>query len=174
MVTDSTKQKFKVTYLAVGACIALMLGSYCYGTWMQARSAEQKRPRLALDSLLKGLREFKSKNGGFPVDLVALDKVVWKHNPPADFGPDNRRLTAANYYYLYNWVDGNVCTVWAIPCGETRTEGATIFAIISAKTIRVWKGPSLIPEDLSKLTPQPDAALLALLGMTEQKLGDQH
>jgi hypothetical protein len=167
------KSKLKMTFIILPIALLTMVVSFAYGKWDENKRAQEQVPKLAADSMVKALRQYQRSNGKFPEDLMELEKVVWKHKKVPDFGPQQKTLTVANYYYVYALVDPLTCTVWAIPSGPKREEGSTHFLVIAPQVIRHWKGPALSNDDITKIVSAPTPALLTMLGLTEQEIIDQ-
>ena len=167
------KTGVKISFILLGLCIVITIGCYCWGRWADAHAEQQLTPRLAVDSMVKSLRQYQRQTGQFPNNLAELEDQVWHHKQAPDFGADKRRLTAFNYYYVYSKIDPLKCAVWAIPSGPKRESAATIFLVVGVDVIRSWKGPSLSKVDVERLEPVPTNDLLNVLGMTEQPMIDQ-
>ncbi len=168
------KGGIKISFVALGVCILICLGCYFYGSWADAQAEQAMVPRLAVDSMVKALRQYQKQTGQFPDNLSELEQKVWHHKTVPDFGADKRRLTAFNYYYVYSKVDRLTCALWAIPSGPKRDEGSsTYFLVVGLDVIRNWKGPSLARADIEKLRPVPTNDELNVMGMTEQPMIDQ-
>ena len=67
-----------------------------------------------------------------------------------DFGADGRSLSIANYHYIYHPVDAGACTIWIIPTGPRRDEGATHFLLLYPDSLRRWKGAPLSPDESNR------------------------
>ena len=170
MFEGATKQRIKITFVMLPVCILIVIICYVYGAWARAEKEKQLVPRLGVDSMVKGLRQYQRQAGQFPGDLSELDKQIWKHKTAPDFGSTKRTLVHANYYYVYSKTDPLTCTIWAIPSGPKREEGPTLFLVVTPDVIRNWKGPALGKADIDRISSEPSADLLNMLGMTEQKL----
>src|SRR6266851_858365 len=167
------KTGLRISFILLAVAIVLTAVCYFYSRWAEAQHQQELLPRLAADSLVKGLRQYQRQTGQFPVDFAEVEQRVWKHANVPDFGPAKRTLTVANYYYMYSKVDPLTCAVWAIPSGPRREEGSTHFLVIGPEVIRRWKGPALSKADIDKLEPVPTADVLNVMGMTEQSMIDQ-
>jgi hypothetical protein len=174
MADGATKSSFKITYILTGVSLLVLVVCYFYSAWATTRREEAQKPRLALASLVKALRQYEHQAGRFPIDFIELEQKVWRHKDAPDFGAQNRRLSVANYYYMYYPVDGQTSTIWALPSGPKREDGATVFVVLTPEAIRTWKGPALEQNDLFQLRPVPDAQSLAVLGLTEQRIIEEH
>src|SRR5258707_827131 len=130
MLEGGTKTKIRLSFIMLGVTVIVVVVSYVYGVWAASKKEQEMVPRLAAESLVKGLRQFNRQNGRFPEDLAELEAKVWKHNAAPDFGPTKSTLSVANYYYVYARVDAQTGSVWAIPSGPKREEGATHFFVI--------------------------------------------
>jgi hypothetical protein len=167
------KTGLRISFILLAVAIVLTVVCYVYSRWAEAQRQQELLPRLAADSMVKGLRQYQRQTGQFPADFAELEQRVWKHTNVPDFGSAKRTLTLANYYYMYSKVDPLTCAVWAIPSGPRREEGSTHFLVIGPEVIRRWKGPALSKADIDKLEPVPTADVLNIMGMTEQSMIDQ-
>ena len=167
------KTGIKVSYIILVACILICLGCYFYGNWADAQAEQAKVPKLAVDSMVKSVRQYQKQTGQFPNDLSELEGKVWNHKKVPDFGADKRRLHAFNYYYIYSKVSPLSCAIWAIPSGPKREEAPTVFLVVGVDVIRNWKGPSLAKADVEKLPLIPTHDQLNVMGLTEQPMVDQ-
>jgi hypothetical protein len=154
----------------VGTSLVSLVVTYATVTIAAVWRAREQMPRLAADSLVKSLRTYHQQTGSFPANFRELEARVWKHKQAPDFGADDRSLTVANYYYIYYPVDANTCTVWIVPVGLRREEGATHFLLLTPGGLRRWKGAPLTLDEVKKLPAGvPQYGEMALLGMTEQQ-----
>src|SRR5260370_9113121 len=156
----------RISFILLAVAIVLTVVCYVYSRWAEAQRQQDLLPRLAADSMVKGLRQYQRQTGQFPADFAELEQRVWKHPNVLDFGPAKRTLTVANYYYMYSKVDPLTCAVWAIPSGPRREEGSTHFLVIGAEVIRRWKGPALSKADIDKLETVLNADVLYVMGIT--------
>jgi hypothetical protein len=173
MFEGARKQRIKMTFVMLPVCIIIVIICYVYGAWRKSEREQQLVPRVGVDSMVKGLRQYQRETGQFPGDFSELDKRVWKYKASPDFGSSKRTLTVANYYYVYAKTDPLTCTIWAIPSGPKREEGSTFFLVVTPDVIRRWKGPALGKADIDKIASAPTGDLLNMLGLTEQKIIDQ-
>jgi hypothetical protein len=173
MFEGARKQRIKITFVMLPVCILIVIICYVYGAWARAEKEKQLVPRLGVDSMVKGLRQYQRQTGQFPGDFSELDKRIWKYRTAPDFGSTKRTLSFANYYYVYAKSDPLTCTIWAIPSGPKREEGSTHFLVVTPDVIRNWKGPALGKADIDRISSEPTGDLLNMLGMTEQKVIDQ-
>src|SRR5438477_8515304 len=167
------KTGLRISFILLVVAIVITVVCYVYSRWAEAQREQELLPRLAAESMVKGLRQYQRQTGQFPADFAELDQRVWRHTKVPDYGPAKRTLTVANYYYMYSKVDPLTCAVWAIPSGPRREEGSTHFLVIGPEVIRRWKGPALSKADIDKLEPVPTADVLNVMGMTEQPMIDQ-
>jgi hypothetical protein len=167
------KTGIKISFVVVGLCVLICLGCYFYGNWADAQAEQAMVPKLAVDSLVKSVRQYQKQTGQFPDSLSDLEGKVWHHKPVPDFGADHRRLAAFNYYYIYSKVNPLSCAIWAIPSGPKREGSSTVFLVVGVDVIRNWKGPSLAKADVEKLPLIPTNDQLNVMGMTEQPMIEQ-
>ena len=162
-------RRLRMSFVAFGASLVALIIVYVSNTLTKALSERRETPRLAADSLVKALRIHHRQTGRFPVDLRELEARVWKHKNTPDFGADGRGLSIANYYYIYYQVDAHTSTIWIIPTGPRRDEGATHFLLLKPDNLRRWKGAPLSLGEAKNLPPVPQYGQMHLLGMTEQR-----
>lgn len=166
----ASKSRLRISVVMVGISLVGLIVTYAAVTIAAAWRAREQMPRLAADSLVKSLRTYHQQTGRFPANFRELEARVWKHKQAPDFGAEGRSLTVANYYYIYYPVDANTCTVWIVPIGPRREEGATHFLLLTPGGLRRWKGAPLTLDEVKKLpSAVPQYGQLALLGMTEQQ-----
>ena len=166
----ASKSRLRISVVMVGISLVALIVTYAAVTIAAAWRAREQMPRLAADSLVKSLRAYHQQTGRFPANFRELEARVWKHKQAPDFGVDGRSLTVANYYYIYFLVDASTCTVWIVPVGPRREEGATHFLLLTPDGLRRWKGAPLTLDDVKKLpSAVPQYNEMALLGMTEQQ-----
>jgi hypothetical protein len=169
MSEGAGKSRLRISFVMVGISLAALVVTYATVTIAAAWRAREQMPRLAADSLVKSLRAYHRQTGSFPADFRELEARVWKHQHVPDFGADGRSLTVANYYYIYYAVDASTCTIWIVPVGPRREEGATHFLLLTPDGLRRWKGAPLTLDEVKKLPAAvPQYSEMALLGMTEQ------
>ncbi|MGB9178455.1 MAG: hypothetical protein WCB68_04340 [Pyrinomonadaceae bacterium] len=170
MFVGFSKLKLRVSYVLLPVIMIALIVSYFYSAWAASKRFEAALPRDASDSIIKGLLAFENQAGRFPRTFTEVEERVWKHKKVPNFGETGRTLSAYNYHYIYFNKDAFTCTLWALPAGERRTEASSYFFYITTTSIRKWKGPDMNDDDIKKLSPTPDAALLGVLGMTEQPI----
>lgn len=154
--------------MMAGVGLLAIIVTYASLTIAAAWRASNQTPRLAVESLVKALRTYHRQTGSFPKDFRELEAHVWKHKQLLDFGADGRSLSAAYYYYLYP-VDAHTSTIWVVPTGPRREEGATHFLLLTPDNLRRWKGAPLSLDEIEKLSSVPQYKEMGALGMTEQQ-----
>lgn len=164
----SGKTRLRISFFLFGSTLAALVVCFVTAVLIETRQARRQTPRLAADSLVKALRTHHKQTGRFPSDFREVEARVWKRKTPPDFGADGRSLSVANYYYIYHRESAGVCTIWIIPTGPRRDEGATHFLLLYPGSLRRWKGAPLSPDEIKALPPVPQYREMALLGMTEQ------
>jgi hypothetical protein len=162
-------RRLRMSLVTFAASLAAIIVVYVSNTLTAAFRERRETPRLAVDSLVKALRAHHRQTGRFPSDFRELEARVWKHKNPPDFGVDGRSLSIANYYYIYHLVDAHTSTLWVIPTGPRRDEGATHFLLLRPDNLRHWKGAPLSLGEAKNLPPVPQYGQMSLLGMTEQR-----
>lgn len=162
------QKQLKITLILLPVAIVAVVGFYVYSLWATERQRTAETPVEAFDVMIRDLRSFHKKRGGFPKNLKELEGVVWEKKEAREFSKDGSGLTHWNYHYLYSPISHHQFTLWAIPMGRQREEAATWFLVITPESQRRWKGPSLTPEDIRGIRLQPLANELSVLGLVEQ------
>ncbi len=165
----TNKTGLRISFVMVGTTLVALAVTYASINIASAWRASNQMPRLAVESLVKALRTYHRQTGSFPKDFRELEARVWKHRQPPDFGADGRSLSAAYYCYLYYPVDAHTSTIWVVPTGPRREEGATHFLLLTPDNLRRWKGAPLSLDEIKKLSPIPEYKEMGVLGMTEQQ-----
>lgn len=147
---------------------SLIVGVYIYSLWASERQRAAEVPFEAADVMMRDLLSFHKKRGGFPKGLKELEGVVWEQSENRNYSNDRRGLTHRNYYYLYARLNPHCFSLWAIPMGSRRDEAATWFQVVTPESQRRWKGGSLRPEDVNRISADPSVNELSLLGLIEQ------
>ncbi len=167
-MNSNGKTRLRISFVLLCSALGALVITHASASVMEIWQARQQTPRLAVDSLVKALRTYHRQTGRFPTDFRELEVRVWKHKNPPDFGPDGRSLSIANYHYIYHPAGVRVCTIWIIPTGPRRDEGATHFLLLYPDNLRRWKGSPLSLDEIRTLPPVPQYREMALFGMTEQ------
>lgn len=162
------QKRLKTTLILVPVTFVAVVGVYVYSLWAAQRQRSAEAPVEAFDIMIRDLRLFHKKRGGFPKDLKELEGVVWEKKEGREFSKDGARLTHRNYHYLYTPISHHEFTLWAIPMGRHREEAATWFLTATPESQRRWKGPALTPEDVKTLPLYPSLQQLNVLGLIEQ------
>lgn len=158
----------KISFVLVPMSVLLVVGVYIYSLWASDRQMKADLPVEAADVMMRDLRSFHKKRGGFPKDLKELEGVVWEKKDGRNYTKDGRGLTHRNYHYFYTRLNHHRLTLWVIPVGPRRDEAPTIFLESTPKSSRKWKGPALGLEQIEKISLQPSGRLLMALGLNEQ------
>jgi len=164
-----SSRRLRMSFVMFGASLVAIIVVYVSNTVTKALNERSETPRLAADSLVKALRTHHRQTGRFPSDFRELESRVWKHKNVPDFGADGRSLSIANYYYIYHADDAHTATIWIIPTGPRRDEGATHFLLLKPDNLRRWKGAPLSLDEMKNLPPVPLYGQMHMLGMTEQQ-----
>lgn len=162
------QKQLKITLILLPVAIVAVVGFYVYSLWATERERTAETPVEAFDVMIRDLRSFHKKRGGFPKDLRELESVVWEKKETREFSKDGAGLTHRNYHYLYTPIGHHEFTLWAIPVGRQRAAATAWFLVVSPESQRRWKGPALTPEDVTGLSLRPSANQLNVLGLIEQ------
>src|SRR6266852_5675136 len=68
------KGGIKISFVVLGVCILICLICYFYGSWADAQAEQAMVPKLAVDSLVKSVRQYQKQTGQFPNDLSELER----------------------------------------------------------------------------------------------------
>lgn len=159
----------KISFVLVAISGLLLVGVYIYSLWASDRQKQAELPVEAADVLVRDLRSFHKKRGGFPGSLKELEGIVWERKETRTYSNDERGLTHRNYHYLYSRITRHEFALWAIPMGRQRDEAATWFLVVSPDSQSRWKGPALNTDDVKALSLQPSVHQLTVLGLIEQQ-----
>ena len=162
------QKRLKITLILLPIAAVTVVGVYISSLWASERQRTAEAPVEAFDVMVRDLRSFHKKRGGFPKDLKELEGVVWEKKEGREFSKGGSGLTHRNYHYLYTPISHHQFALWAIPVGRQREEAATWFLVIPPESQRRWKGPALTPEDVKALNLHPSAYQLNVLGLIEQ------
>lgn len=161
----------KISFVLVAISGLLLVGVYIYTLWASDRQRSEDLPVEAADVMVRDLRSFHKKRGGFPVNLKELEGIVWERKGTRIYSNDERGLTHRNYHYIYTRISHHEFALWAIPMGRERDDAATWFLVVSPDSQSRWKGPALNTDDVKTLSLQPSAHQLSILGLIEQPSG---
>lgn len=160
----------KISLVLIPIAFLLVVGVYAYSLWASERKRAAEIPVEAADVMMRDLLSFHNKRGGFPKDLKEMEGVIWGKNESRSYSKDKRSLTHRNYLYLYTRLNHHRSTLWAIPMGRQREEAATLFMVVTPESQRRWKGGSLGPEDVKRISVDPSGNQLNVLGLIEQPM----
>jgi hypothetical protein len=71
-----------MTFVLLPVCIIIVIISYVYGAWARSESEKQLVPRLGVDSMVKGLRQYQRETGQFPGDFSEQRRPQWPEPAP--------------------------------------------------------------------------------------------
>jgi hypothetical protein len=160
----------KISLVLIPLAILIVVATYIYSLWASETQRAAELPIEAADVMMRDVLSFHRKRGGFPKDLKDLEGVVWEKKEDRSYSNDKRVLTHRNYYYLYTRLNHHRFSLWAIPMGKHREEAATLFLVVTPESRRRWKGGSLGPEDVKRISADPSVNQLSVLGLIEQPM----
>jgi hypothetical protein len=160
------RKRTLLTFFTLLLCGLAGLGAHLYRTWAESRRHEAERPREAVAGVVSRLLVYYEKRGQFPPALSDLEGVAWQKN--FTYGAGGNTLQRHNYHYLYTRQNAQRATLWAVPVGARREEGATYFTYLTREGLWRWQGGPLTEADARQIKPLPNRALLILLGLAEQ------
>lgn len=160
--------RLKISLVSLPVVIVLLAGIYVYSLWAAERRRAADAPADATGMMVRDLLAYHKKRGGFPNDLKRLEGVVWEDKRSREFSIGNRGLIHRNYFYLYTRLGPHGFTVWAVPVGPSRDDGATFFIAGTPRGNRTWKGAALTSEIVRSISANPSEIELSSLGLVEQ------
>ena len=164
------KRRFGISYLLLVVAIVTYLGVWGYSVLAADWKAKASIPKIdPVLTIIKGLRQYQKINATFPRTFAQVERQVWKHARPPDFGANGNALLLQNYYYLYTFIRPDRCTLWAIPIGPRAGEASSYFLILTPTDREKYKGPPLDLKEASTITGTPTYAQLGMLGMIRQE-----
>jgi hypothetical protein len=153
--------RLKITIVLTPLILVVVVVVYVYSLWSEERRKDAERPQEAVMTLVRDLRRYHEKRGGFPETLGKLEKVVWIDKKKRDYSANKRGLNHRNYYYFYSRIGDHQFTLWAIPTGKYREDAATFFIACSPTGQKIWKGPALPIEQVGGIRANPKSILSA-------------
>ena len=72
----------KISFVLVAISGLLLVGVYIYTLWASDRQRSEDLPVKAADVMVRDLRSFHKKRGGFPANLKDLEGIVWEEKEP--------------------------------------------------------------------------------------------
>ena len=164
------KRRFGISYLLLVVAVVTYLGVWGYTVLAADWKAKASIPKIdPVLTIIKGLRQYQKINASFPQTFNEVEKQVWKHSVPLQFGANGRSLLLKNYYYLYTFINPTRCTLWAIPVGPRAGEASSYFLILTPTDREKYKGPPLDLKEAATITGVPTYAQLGMLGMIRQE-----
>ena len=128
------QKRLKITLILMPIAAVTVVGVYISSLWASERQRTAEAPVEAFDVMVRDLRSFHKKRGGFPKDLKELEGVVWEKKEGREFSKGGSGLTHRNYHYLYTPISHHQFALWAIPVGRQREEAATWFLVITPES----------------------------------------
>ena len=162
----------KLTFIITPLMVVLVLGSYFYSLWAAEAKRRDEMPQDGAAALTRDLLKYHEQTGAFPENLRRLVGKVWDAKKQRDFDQLGKVFRHNNVFYLYSRQNPHLFSLWAVPSGERREEGVSWYISASPELTRRWKGPAIPDNQVDKLVPQPSVQSLALLGLTEQPVGN--
>lgn len=159
--------RLKISIVLAPLVLVLVVAAYIYSLWAAEQKKARELPFEAVDIMMRDILRYHEKKGGFPETLKALEGVAWEKKA-RDFSIENRAFAHRNYYYLYTRIDPHQFTLWAIPTGKSREEGATWFLSVTPDAGRRWKGGALPLDQIDRVDANPSLKELGTLGLIEQ------
>jgi hypothetical protein len=128
--------------------LVLAIGTRIGGAIYDDVQDRRSRPVLALNSVLRDVREFVRAEKQMPAHFRDIEQKIWhKRTPgaPSLLHGDNI-LVADNYEYIFHSgkIKGvNLVNIWAIPLGKYRDEYETMMLVVTDAGEELWRGPAL-------------------------------
>lgn len=136
---------------------------------------EQITPKLNTERWHKDLLLYHDKTGKFPSNFRELEILIWNNGDAKKeslLTNGENLYVFDNYMYLYyaDGANGQICSLWAVPIGEKKSEANTFLVLLTPKSYQTWKGLPLSDNDLDRIPKKaiPLDTELARLGMSKQ------
>lgn len=162
------QKHLKLSIILLPVAFVTLVGIYVYSLWTSEKRRSAEVPVVAFEVMVRDLRSFHKKRGGFPKDLKEMEGIVWGKKETREFSNNGCGLIHGNYHYLYTPRGPHEFTLWAVPTGRQREEAATWFVTATPESQRRWKGPALMPNDIKSVDVYPSVQQLSVLGLIEQ------
>lgn len=159
--------RLKISIVLAPLVLVLVIAAYVYSLWAVEQEKTRTLPVDAVSKMMRDIRRYHEKRGGFPETLKSLEGIVWEKKA-RDFSIENRAFTHRNYYYFYTRVGHHHFTLWAIPVGKSREEGPTWFLSVTPEAVARWKGGALPLDQIDRVEANPSIKELGTLGLIEQ------
>jgi len=160
--------RLRISLVLLGLVIVFVSVAYVYTLWAAERQRAADVPVEATSMMIRDLLAFHKRRGSFPSDLKQLESVMWELNKDREFSNEDRGFSHRNYFYLYTRLEHHRYSLWAVPLGQARDEGPTMFVIGSPEVYRRWKGAALSLKSVSSIEANPTEIELGVLGLVEQ------
>lgn len=149
--------------------------SFPYKWWLRSRVEAMGNPKLAGRSMIRGLSDFKKRNGAWPrrLDALVQARAFGAAGVPR-VGESGRTMELNSYFYTYAVVDSKSVSVWAIPFGDRAGFVQPHFFLIGEGKYKHWMGDSLSDDEmrLAVTLAQPTNVQLEKLRMVEVRDGE--
>ena len=162
--------KLKIAHATFALALLAGIGGYGWHVYSLFRDAQVNMPQPQIEKLVKDLRLFHSQAKRFPRDFSEINDLIWRTRPTPKYGAEGRQARTRNYYYYYTRVDHQTCTIWALPIGPRRYDGASFFLVLTPGWRRTWKGKAIEEDTISSLPAIPPLDRLTALMMQEQSV----
>lgn len=160
--------RLKISLILAPLALTMLVGVYGYTLWAKERERSADIPFDSTGAMNRDLLKFHKKRGSFPLKLEDLEGTIWEKKE-RNYVSDGRSLIYRNYFYVYARVNHHQFTLWAIPIGKEREEASTFFLVGNPGSNRTWKGPAVALTDIDKVSLNPTATKLNILGLVEQQ-----
>lgn len=162
------KNSFKISFVLMPVILVIVAVCFFYSLWAAEVRRRDELPQDAAGAIARDLLKYHEKTGKFPDNLKQMVGVVWDAKKRRELDVDGRVLLHGNVYYTYFRLQPHLFSLWSVPTGARREEGATWFVACSPETMRRYKGAAIPPEQVDLITDNPSHKNLAILGLTEQ------
>jgi len=159
--------KLRLSYIFALITIAAGVGGYGYHLYRLAQDSRINKPQPQVERLVKDLRLFQTQAHRFPKNFIEINQLIWRANPPPDYGNEGRQARTKNYYYYYTKVSDEACAFWALPIGPQRHYAPSFFVVLTPGWMRVWKGRAMDDEEIAQVSAIPSPTDLVELKMQE-------
>jgi hypothetical protein len=162
------KNSFKISFVLMPVILVIVAVCFFYSLWAAEVRRRDELPQDGTGAIARDLLKYHEKTGKFPDNLKQMVGVVWDAKKRREFDADGKVLLHGNVYYTYFRLQPHLFSLWSVPTGARREEGATWFVACTPETMRRYKGAAIPPEQVDLITENPSHKNLAILGLTEQ------
>ena len=162
------KNSFKISFVLMPVILVVVALCFFYSLWAAEVRRRNELPQDGAAAITRDLLKYHSKTGKFPENLKQLVGVVWDEKRKREFDADGKVFLYGNVYYTYFRLSPHLFSLWSIPTGARREDGATWFIACTPDLMKRYKGPAIPQNQVDLITENPSHKTLSILGLTEQ------